>query len=85
MVEGNHRLAWVVKDQVGGSVAARSITKIFPLEVNEGNQNITAVLHGKVEWTVEVYVIDILQDEKQLGKQWKNNLGNNSYWRKNNL
>ena len=49
MVEGHHEFVRVVKVQFGGSVVTRSITKIFPLEVNEGNQNITTVGHGRVE------------------------------------
>ena len=49
MVEGDHEFVQVVKVQFGGSVVTRSITKICPLEVNEGNQNITTVGHGRVE------------------------------------
>ena len=45
VVEGDDGFVRVVKVQVGGSVVTRSITKICPLEVNEGNQNITTVRH----------------------------------------
>ena len=39
----------VTKVQVGGIVVTHSITKISPLEVNEGNQNIMTVRHGRGE------------------------------------
>ena len=38
-----------VKVQVTGSVVTRTITKIYPFEVNEGNQNIMTVLYGRRE------------------------------------
>ena len=41
MVEGDDVFVRAVEVQVGGWVVARSITKICPLEVNEGNQNVT--------------------------------------------
>ena len=49
MVEGDDGFVRVVKVQVGGSVATRSITKICPLEVNEDNQNITVVRRVRAE------------------------------------
>ena len=49
VVEGDEGFVRVVKVQVGGSVVICSITKICPLEVNEGNQNITTVCHGRGE------------------------------------
>ena len=49
IVEGDDGFVRVLKVQVGGSVVIRSITKIWPFEVNEGNQNITAVVHGREE------------------------------------
>ena len=49
VVEGDDGFVGVVKVQVDGTVVTRSITKIFPLDVNEGNQNITTVRHGKGE------------------------------------
>ena len=41
MVEGDDDFVRVDEVQVGVCVVARSITKIYPLEVNEGNQNVT--------------------------------------------
>ena len=38
-----------VKVQVTGSVVTRTITKIYPFEVNEGNQNIMTVRYGRRE------------------------------------
>ena len=49
VVEENDGFVKAVKVQVGGSAVVRSITKICPLEVNEGNQNITTVRHGRGE------------------------------------
>ena len=49
VVEGDDEFVQVVEVQFGGSVVTRSITKICPLEVNEGNQNITTVRHGRGE------------------------------------
>ena len=49
VIEGDDGLVQVAKVQVGGSVVVRSVTKVFLLEVNEGNQNITAVHHGSGE------------------------------------
>ena len=46
MVEGEDGFVRVLKVQVSGSDVIRSITKICPLEVNEGNQNITTVRHS---------------------------------------
>ena len=45
VVEGDDGFVRVVKVRVGGSVVIRSITKMYPLEVNEGNQSVTAVRH----------------------------------------
>ena len=47
--EGDDGFLRVVKVQIGGSVVTCSITKICQVEVNEGNQNITTVFHGKGE------------------------------------
>ena len=47
VVEGDDGFVRVLKVQVGGSAVTRSITKICPVEVNEGNQNITTVRHGR--------------------------------------
>ena len=66
VVEGDDRFVRVVKVQVGGSIVIRSITKICPLEVNEGNRNVPTVSHGRGEWTGEIFVIDILQGEKYI-------------------
>ena len=49
VTEGDDEFVRFVKVQVGGSVVIRSITKIYPLEVNESNQNITPVRHGGTE------------------------------------
>ena len=46
VVDGDNGFVQVVKVQVGGSVVTHSITKICPLEVNQGNQNIMTVHHG---------------------------------------
>ena len=47
VVEGDDGVVRVVKVSVGGSVVTCSITEICPLEVNEGNQKITTVRHGR--------------------------------------
>ena len=50
VVEGDDGFVRVMKVRVGGSVVIRSITKICPLEVNEGNQSVTTVrLEGENE------------------------------------
>ena len=49
MVEEDDGFVRAVKVQVDGSVVTRSLTKICPLEVNEGNQKITTVHHGRGE------------------------------------
>ena len=49
MVEEDDGFVRAVKVQVGGSVVIRLLTKICPLEVNEGNQKITTVHHGRGE------------------------------------
>ena len=46
VVEGDDVFVRAVEVQVGGWVVARSITKICPLEVNEGNQNVTTWKEG---------------------------------------
>ena len=49
-----------MKVQVGvSSVVTCSIMKICPLEINEGNQNIMTVPHGRRERTGEIFVMDI--------------------------
>ena len=47
VVEGDDGFVRVLKVQVGDSAVTRSITKICPVEVNVGNQNITTVRHGR--------------------------------------
>ena len=49
VVEGNDGFARVVKIQVCGIVVTHLIMKIYPLEVNQGNQNIITVCHGRGE------------------------------------
>ena len=49
VIERDDEFVRVVKVQVRGSIVTRSVTKIFPLEVNECNQNITTVRHGREE------------------------------------
>ena len=49
MVEGGYGFVRVVKVQVSGSAVNRSITKICPVQVNDGNQKITIVHHGRGE------------------------------------
>ena len=81
------RFVHVVKIQVSGYVVTRSITKIFPFEVNEGNQNIMSTRHEKGEWTEEVFVIDILLEEKYIyGGEWnKTPSGRNLFVQNSNL
>ena len=49
VVEGDDGFCLSGESSNGDSVVISSITKICPLEVNEGNQNITTVCHGRGE------------------------------------
>lgn len=61
--EGDNVFVEFMKVQVGVSVVTYSITKICPLEVNDGISNITTVRYGRGEWTREIFAVDILQEK----------------------